>query len=536
MKRERTTKLSDGDELAGYRVLELVGVGGMGRVYRAVQPRLERIVALKVIRPEFAADEAFRARFAREARLAASVDHPAVLPVFEADEIDGVLFIAMRWVAGADLARVLDTEGPLQPVRAVALLAQLGDALDAAHAIGLLHRDIKPANILIEGQRVYLSDFGLARRSLAGPDSVTETAGFVGTFDYAAPEVLDGRAIDARADIYALGCVFYVMLTGSVPHPGDGLLAKLRAQAASPPRAPSDVRRGLPRALDAVVMRALAKDPDLRFGTAGEFAAAAREALQGARHAPEARTRRRSIPGGPLARAVALVTAIVLLAAALATTISLDGAAQRTGRLPAQRHINTQQRRTGPLPECGSMIAGPPRACRLRAGGNAVIADLARVLHMRTMNVDVTGVSVKSALRDSTGAVVNAPPKTRFIVIDAAVTNLTTRRQVFEPANGLLTGRQTALYLVKRDDSFYPPHGPDDADYSVQTPIAVGVTFFPPPLLGLAFTPGESRTGQLVFYYPARELRTRPRAVLTFQEFGEPFGQRWSLGAVRLQL
>jgi hypothetical protein len=153
---------------------------------------------------------------------------------------------------------------------------------------------------------------------------------------------------------------------------------------------------------------------------------------------------------------------------------------------------------------------------------------------MRTMNVDVTGVSVQAALRDSTGAAVTAPPKTRFIVIDATVRNLTTRPQVFERGNGLPAGRQTALYLFKRNGDLYPPHGPAGADYTVQTPIAVGVMLT--PLLGVAFAPGESQVGQLVFYYPARDLRTHPRAVLTFQEFGEPFGQRWSLGAVRLHL
>ncbi len=272
-----------GQELAGYRLIELGGSGGMGRVYRAVQPGVDRVVAIKVIRPELAHDRTFRERFEVESRLAASIDHPNVIPIYEADDVDGVLFVAMRWVEGPDLRRLL-AGGPLEPARAVQLLEQVAAGLDAAHATGLIHRDIKPANVLLEGEHAYLSDFGLARSSEAGEE--TQVGGLLGTVDYLAPELVDGGAATVASDVYALGCVVYQMLTGSVPFPVDGLIAKLNAHTKAEASAPSELRPELPRGFDQVLGRALAKDPARRYRSAGDLAVAARRALRTAPRRP----------------------------------------------------------------------------------------------------------------------------------------------------------------------------------------------------------------------------------------------------------
>ncbi len=270
-------RLRPGEQFAGYQVVELIGSGGMGDVYRAEQPQLGRSVALKTIRSELAADEAFRRRFRREARLAASVDHPGVIPIYETGEAEGVLFLAMRWIEGIDLRQLIALEGPVEPERAVAMLEQLSDALDAAHESGLVHRDIKPANVLIEDNRLYISDFGLARLTAEG--ETTRPGGLVGTLDYLAPEVIGGKPASGHSDIYALGCLFYELLTGSAPYPVENVLAKLHAHATQPAPAPSRLQRELSNEMDRVTDGALAKEPGDRYTTARQFAASARRAL-----------------------------------------------------------------------------------------------------------------------------------------------------------------------------------------------------------------------------------------------------------------
>src|SRR4051794_20128410 len=195
-----------GSELAGCRVEEILGSGGMGVIYRATDLRLGRPVALKLISADGASDPALRERFEREARLTASIDHPNVIPVYGAGEEDGHLYLVMRYVPGTDLHALLRREGRLRPERAAAIVAQLADALDAAHAAGLVHRDVKPANVLIAGSHVYLSDFGITRVQDAETTRITESGGWVGTGDFMAPEHLRGEPTDARADGYALGC------------------------------------------------------------------------------------------------------------------------------------------------------------------------------------------------------------------------------------------------------------------------------------------------------------------------------------------
>jgi hypothetical protein len=267
-----------GRVIAGQRIESVAGRGGMGVVYRAIDVDLERAVAVKVIAPAYADEAAFRRRFIAESRTAASLDHPNVIPIYRAGEEDGLLFQVMRFVDGRDLRAVLADGGPLEPERAIRILTQVAAALDAAHGSGLVHRDVKPANILLgSGDHVYLTDFGLSKRT--GTDD-TRTAQLVGTVNYVAPEQIRGQDLTSRTDIYALGAVLFQMLTGRVPFPAESDEAKMWAHLSEPPPRASELRPELPRMLDDVVARAMAKDPEQRFVTAGDLAAVAATALE----------------------------------------------------------------------------------------------------------------------------------------------------------------------------------------------------------------------------------------------------------------
>ena len=295
-----------GTTVAGYRIVERAGSGGMGVVYRAEETGLGgRPVALKLLPPALAGDPDFRARFLREMRVAAAIDHPNIVPIYRAGEDRGLLYLAMRYVHAADLRGVLAAEGRLEPGRALAILDQVARALDAAHARGLVHRDVKPGNILLappvldgDPEHVYLVDFGLARsdsddRSLGGAGS------FLGTPRYAAPEQAAGRPVDGRADGYALGCVLYECLTGQPPFPGGSGEAVLLAHLeATPPRVTA-LRPDLPPAIDQVVAQAMAKGPADRFPTCRTLITAARQALtpDPARPGPARSDPPRSDPG-----------------------------------------------------------------------------------------------------------------------------------------------------------------------------------------------------------------------------------------------
>ena len=234
----RGDELQRGSVVGGYRIDDLIGRGGMGLVYRATNVALNRIYALKVLSPALAEDEQFRERFKREMRIAASLHHPNIVGIHYAGEHDGMLFFVMDYVTGTDLRDVIVRDGAIEPRRAVDLLEQFASALDAAHARGLVHRDVKPANILItvkDGEEhAYLTDFGLAKKfdTVSG---LTVKGSVVGTVDYMAPEQITGDRTDARTDIYALGCVFYQMLTGSVPFERDNSVATLFAHVHHPP-------------------------------------------------------------------------------------------------------------------------------------------------------------------------------------------------------------------------------------------------------------------------------------------------------------
>jgi predicted Ser/Thr protein kinase len=253
--------LEIGSTVGGYRIESVAGKGGMGVVYVATQLRLNRRVALKVIAPDLAEDPGFRERFTTESQIAASIDHPNVIPVYEAGEHDGLLYLSMRYVDGTDLGKLLRSETRLEARRGANILLQAAEALDAAHQRGLVHRDVKPGNILIAaGDRTYLTDFGLTKHAESA-SGLTKTGTWVGTVDYVAPEQIQGEHVDARSDVYALGCVLFHTLSGQIPFPRPSEIAKIYAHLSDDPPAIDWAALGVPEGIDAVVRRAMAKDP-----------------------------------------------------------------------------------------------------------------------------------------------------------------------------------------------------------------------------------------------------------------------------------
>ncbi|MFC4059648.1 serine/threonine-protein kinase [Planomonospora corallina] len=326
-----------GQDVAGYRVEDVIGKGGMAVVYLAVDSRLDRRVALKVLNPLLGEDDRFRQRFILESRTVAGIDHPNIIPIYEADAAaDGTLYIAMRYVDGPDLRRLLQERGPLPVSQVNRIFAQVAAALDTSHAHDLIHRDVKPANILIaghtEGEHVYLTDFGITkhRTSISG---LTQTDQFIGTPRYMSPEQINKETIDGRCDQYGLACVVYEALAGRLPFQRDNEIALLWAHLAEPPTPLTTLRSELPPEVDAVMGRALAKAPEQRYASCTEFVTELRDAISGQSYRiqetrPSTRKVRASRPGGRriLVGAGAAIAVIVALVAALAVVLRGDDA------------------------------------------------------------------------------------------------------------------------------------------------------------------------------------------------------------------
>ena len=311
-----------GTELGGYRIEEPLGRGGTSVVYRAEHVRLGRRAALKLLAPAFGEAD-FSERFLRESRLAASLDHPSIVPVYDAGEQDGLLYIAMACIEGRDLRSLLADEGLLQPRRALRIVGQISSALDAAHARGLVHRDVKPANILIgDGDRAYLSDFGVVKE--VARNGTTKTGAFVGTSEYSAPEQIEGRDVDARTDVYALACVLYECLAGEPPFHRESEVAVLNAHLHAPPPK-------LDGPIGEVVAKALSKSSLDRYATCGELVAAARAAAA-----------ERRVHGGRLTVSLALllVSALVGAGAALGIRALVSGGSHDAASPPPKTQPN----------------------------------------------------------------------------------------------------------------------------------------------------------------------------------------------------
>jgi len=271
-----------GTEIAGYRIEERIGRGGMGVVYRAQHMNLQRRAAIKIIAPEFADTKGFRSRFIREARIAAALQHPNIVTVYDAGQAGQTLYIAMQFIRGSDLSAILNEEGRLRPYRAIDVCRQVASALDAAHGMALIHRDVKPANVLIEGRRAYLTDFGLTKSSGATKSALTQAGELVGTIHYVAPEQIEGGQVDARTDVYSLACLLFHCLTGDVPFTRDTDVAVIYAHLSETPPKLTDVRPELPVGLDAVIAKALDKSPARRFQSCSDLMSAARVVIDAA--------------------------------------------------------------------------------------------------------------------------------------------------------------------------------------------------------------------------------------------------------------
>jgi protein kinase-like protein len=423
--------LGPGSAFAGYRIVSVIDRGGMGVVYKAIDVDLERTVALKIIAPEHTQDTTAVARFKAEARLAASLEHPNIVPVHRGGEENGVLYLAMRFVPGTNLRHVVD-RGPMSLPRIARIMTDIADALDAAHALGLVHRDVKPANILVSGrpdhEHVYLTDFGLTKR-LGSAGALTRTGSWVGTPDYVAPEQIQGRAVDCRADIYSLGCVLYEMLTGHVAYPKDTDVAKLWAHVSDPPPMPSTERPELVPAFDETLARATAKDPADRYESAGDMATAVRHAVaeQEARRRQDAAQPTELEAGAPVAvvpaatpprggaptpsreawlrrhRGAAIAAGIAVCAAVAAAVIVLTNSSETPSSKPptaASASASAGERATGDL--------APVPFSKVKGVGEAVVqldGDVANV------SIDTNGLlNAQHAMHFHAGTRGECPP------------------------------------------------------------------------------------------------------------------------------
>jgi YVTN family beta-propeller protein len=445
-----------GAELGGYRLEALVGRGGMSAVYRAEDLRLGRRVALKVLAPELGQDARFRERFLAESRLAASIDHAGIVPIFEAGEAHGLLYIAMRYVEGTDLRALLRRDAPLAPDRAVALVAQLAGALDAAHARGLVHRDVKPSNALVAiesgAEHVYLADFGLTKHttSRGGP---TATGQMVGTVDYVAPEQIRGDDVDGRADLYSLGCVLLECVTGEVPFPRRSEVAVIYAHLEDKPPRASERRPGLPPRLDAVLDRALAKDPKRRWQSGADLAAAARAALPAGRRG----ARRRRLPAFSTRAALAVLGLLTALGAALGALVigrSGGGATLATIDANAVAVIDPGHASLSaniPVGAAPSRVAAGADAVWVTNTASRTVSRLDPATHTVRQTIDVGNGPDAIAVGEGGVWVVNSLDGTVFW-ISPATNEVVKRITVGNGPNGICVGGG-AVWVANGDDS-----------------------------------------------------------------------------------
>jgi YVTN family beta-propeller protein len=404
-----------GAELAGYRVEALLGRGGMSVVYRAEDMRLKRKVALKLLASELAEDERFRERFLHESELAASLDHPNIVPIYEAGDAQDVLYIAMRYVEGTDLKALLREQEALAPERALALVEQVADALDAAHARGLVHRDVKPSNVLISRQgdreHCYLADFGLTK-SVSERSVLTDAGRLVGTVGYVAPEQIEGADVDGRADVYSLACLLYECLTGEVPFAHASEVAVIYAHLEKPPPEASHVRPELPAALDAVICKGMAKIPGERWPTCAALVAAARTALTGKAIVLPSRAR--------LSRLAVATSAGALALAAALTSLFLFGGGSAVADADSLLRIDP----AGATVTSGLALVGRPTAVTTCAGSVWVTSADGTVSQIEPVSssvhrLQVSGKPTGVADVGSLAAVVTGPPRTAVTMIDA---------------------------------------------------------------------------------------------------------------------
>ncbi len=349
-----------GTTFGKYRLIELLGRGGMGEVWRAYDAALDRVVAIKILPADTSADPVFQQRFRREAYAAARLNSPHVIPIHTHGEMAGRLFVDMRLIDGRDLQSLLAAGPPLAPGRAVHIVEQVARALHAAHRVGLLHRDVKPSNILLDDDDfAYLIDFGLART--AGEMALTTAGEVIGTFHYMAPERFTDDQVDARSDIYALACVLYECLTGRHPFPGDSPEKQLTAHLNDPPPRPSDLNPSLPKGLDAVIAKGMAKRPDQRYSSAMDLARAARDALATATAQPR--------PAGTAAGRAWWRRTPVLVAAAAGAVVATVLA---VGVAVTDRDSGQRQTQQSTLPFTG---LDAPEGLSVDNGGTVYVAD-----------------------------------------------------------------------------------------------------------------------------------------------------------------
>ncbi len=490
----RWGQLERGTVIGGYRVDELISRGGMGVVYRVTNIALNRIYALKVLAPELAEDEAFRARFKREMRIAASIHHPNVVAIRYAGDQDGLLFFVMDYVVGTDLREVLRRSGACSPERAVRLLEQLASALDAAHQRGLVHRDVKPANVLITvhdgAEHAYLTDFGIAKRfeTIGG---LTAQGAVVGTVDYMAPEQITGGQTDARTDVYALACVFFQMLTGRVPYNRENSVAKLFAHVHEPPPYVGDELADLYPTFGAVIEKGMAKEPADRYLSAGDFARDASAALEGIRYTG---------PGTVVATGDARPAEAASIAPA------------QPDPAPAQPDPTPRLAATAPpaeppasaAPAAGTARPTPPR----RRRGVLLGAGVAALVAVVAVAVGVLGGGGSSSHASSSQASTSNPtskaggPGRRFVAVTRPVptnrvtgTGSATLRvsgntvQVTLDTNGLLNGEPHAMHIHAGGKGVCPPAGaarPHNGHLSIST--TDGITYYGPPEAALTLS------------------------------------------------